>query len=153
MTYYYEKKNGVVFYKATGKYGAHIYCLKKDFYLGTFETSEEAFAKRKEAEKIYHAFSMEFCDNYEMTMSERVEELKKRLNIKDGRLVLNKKISVNNKSGCSGVYEIKWRNRWQAYISWHGKRIHLGYFATKQEAAVARKKAEKSYAEMNGNKS
>jgi len=148
-----ERKQGIIFYHKTGKYGAHIYCFRKDFYLGTFETSIEAIKRRIEAEKIYHAFSLELCDS-DMLPSDRIAEFKKRLNIRDGRLVLNKRMQSSSKSGHFGVCEVKrvgkTTGRWQAYISWMGKRIHLGYFSTKEEAISAREKAEKSYIEMTG---
>ena len=54
----------------------------------------------------------------------------------------NLKISINNTSGVTGVCFNKSNNRWRATIGINGKRIHLGYFANKQDAIEARLKAE-----------
>lgn len=51
----------------------------------------------------------------------------------------------NNASGHSGVHFAKNYQRWIAYITVNYKRIHLGYFQTKEEAIARRKNAEKAY--------
>ena len=43
----------------------------------------------------------------------------------------------NNTSGCKGVSWHKRNKKWQALIRVSGKRIHLGLFATKEEAYTA----------------
>lgn len=45
-------------------------------------------------------------------------------------------------SGVNGVGWFKPINKWQAYIDRDGRRKHLGYFATKDEAVAARLAAE-----------
>lgn len=47
----------------------------------------------------------------------------------------NRGNQVNNISGYKGVHKRKDTGRWQSYIKYQGKRIHLGYFATAEEAA------------------
>jgi len=47
----------------------------------------------------------------------------------------NRSIQSNNTSGYTGVYQRKDTKRWQAYIKCDGKRIHIGYFDTAEEAA------------------
>lgn len=51
----------------------------------------------------------------------------------------------NNKSGFTGVLWKKDRGRWVAHITYNSKRIYLGSFKTKEEAAQARLEAEKKY--------
>lgn len=43
----------------------------------------------------------------------------------------------NNTSGCKGVSLHKPSGKWQAQIALNGKTIHLGLFATKEEAYTA----------------
>ena len=45
----------------------------------------------------------------------------------------------------SGVSKRCDTNRWEAYVFMANKKIHLGYFATKEEALMARKNGEKKY--------
>ena len=51
----------------------------------------------------------------------------------------------DNKSGYSGVFWHKKQQKWHAYIRKNGKRIHLGSFILKEDAIIARLKAEKEY--------
>lgn len=51
----------------------------------------------------------------------------------------------NNKSGHTGVWWDAKRGLWQAYIQVHGKRKHLGRYATLEEAVKARETAEEKY--------
>lgn len=71
------------------------------------------------------------------------------------QIMMSDTVSKNNTSGYRGVAEK--RDKWQAYISYSGKRIPLGDFETKEQAAKARKKAEQKIREhlvglMNGTK-
>lgn len=51
----------------------------------------------------------------------------------------------NNTSGHKGVYWKKDKEKWQAYIQVHGKRIHLGYFDKIDDAIKAREEGEELY--------
>jgi hypothetical protein len=51
----------------------------------------------------------------------------------------------DNTSGYQGVFWHKRDYRWVAQIKHNQKQIHLGYFATTEEAIAARKAAEKLY--------
>ncbi|WBK39697.1 HNH endonuclease [Xanthomonas phage L522] len=55
----------------------------------------------------------------------------------------------NNRSGVIGVCRFKPTGEWQAYICANGKQIHLGYFATIEEAAAARAAAKEKYHQFN----
>lgn len=50
-----------------------------------------------------------------------------------------------NTSGYVGVYWEKQRNEWRARISVNGKKIHLGFFTDKEEAAKAYHDAKEKY--------
>lgn len=56
----------------------------------------------------------------------------------------NQKISLLNTSGYKGVHK-RYKKLWQARISIKKKRISLGYFKNKKEAALAYNKAAKKY--------
>jgi hypothetical protein len=51
----------------------------------------------------------------------------------------------HNTSGHPGAYWDKQRSKWQAKIAHNRKQLHLGHFATIEEAIAARKAAEKLY--------
>ncbi len=61
----------------------------------------------------------------------------------------NRRLNANNASGYKGVCWHKRINKWQSYIRFQSKRIFLGYFADKVEAAKAYdKKAEELFGEF-----
>ena len=57
----------------------------------------------------------------------------------------NRALNKNNKSGVCGVSWYKTKGKWVAQISDKEKKINLGYFIDKFEAACARKSAENKY--------
>lgn len=54
----------------------------------------------------------------------------------------NRKLSTLNKTGFFGIYFYPPTGKWQAEIKRSGKRTHLGYFNTKEDAILARKEAQ-----------
>lgn len=52
----------------------------------------------------------------------------------------NAKMRHDNSSGVTGVSFKKGHNKWQAFGHVLGKRVHLGYFDTLEEASAARRK-------------
>lgn len=61
------------------------------------------------------------------------------------RSALKAKLHVGNKSGVKGVRWNEQRKKWTAHIGFKGKQITLGYFDEKEDAIMARKKAEEKY--------
>lgn len=61
----------------------------------------------------------------------------------------NKGKAGNNTSGHTGVCWHKQKSKWQTHIKHNRKRIHLGYFATIEEAVAARKAGELKYWGVN----
>ena len=58
---------------------------------------------------------------------------------------LNQRKSIRNTSGHKGVSWSKRHKKWETYISFQGKRKHLGLYSDKQDAIKARLKAEEEY--------
>lgn len=67
-------------------------------------------------------------------------------NVQNNRF--NTKPSIINKSGVIGVSESKTEGKWVASIKINGKKIHLGTFSSKEEAILARLKAEIKYIDI-----
>jgi DNA-binding XRE family transcriptional regulator len=59
-------------------------------------------------------------------------------------------LSTRNKSGVKGVSFDKERNKWVAQIKVGGKSINLGRYETLEEAAEARRQAERKYLKNAG---
>lgn len=59
--------------------------------------------------------------------------------------VWNSSRRKDNTSGHTGVRFDKWQGKYQAYINVNSKRMHLGFFWTKEEAIEAREKAKAKY--------
>ena len=60
---------------------------------------------------------------------------------------LNRPLQRNNTSGHVGVTWYKKRNNWIVQIKRYNKRHFVGYFNNLQDAIIARKKAEREYAQ------
>ena len=58
------------------------------------------------------------------------------------KLFSEKKIRSTNTSGVTGVSWSKRKGRWEATITFQGKKHHLGFYNNLEDAAAARKKAE-----------
>ncbi len=57
----------------------------------------------------------------------------------------NKALRSNNKSGTSGISRHPANGKWRVQICFEGKKHHIGYFYSKQQAIEARKLAEKQH--------
>lgn len=103
--------------------------------------------------KLMHVMIMENAGE-RWTDSEEVDHINGRPN--DNRLVnlrivshadnmKNHKIPATNKSGHSGVFYSRRQNDWVASIDVNGEHIHLGTFASKDDAVAIRKFYEAKY--------
>lgn len=61
--------------------------------------------------------------------------------------MMNRGLSKHNTSGFKGI--VKSRDRWRAIMNFDGRKVHIGCFSTKEEAAKAyNKKAKELYGEF-----
>ena len=65
--------------------------------------------------------------------------------VSNGQNGMNKDKPSNNTSGHRGVSYNKKLNKWQAYIRYNNKHMHLGYFENFEDAVKTRLDAEKRY--------
>lgn len=106
-------------------------CLRRDS--GRITIKQNANTHKKDFPAIKKRMEKTYIDRY----------VKEGTNIKN----LDMNIRHDNKSGVKGVSWNKKRNSWHAYISFKGKRIHLGWFREKRDAVEVRKEAERIYFE------
>lgn len=69
-------------------------------------------------------------------------------NLRDATTSQNLRNTGLRKTNTSGFKGVSWdlkKKKWRAYIMYDGKRIHLGYYRTKEESALAYEKAAKEY--------
>lgn len=57
-------------------------------------------------------------------------------------------LRTDNKTGVAGVYYHSGKRRYHATITVHTRRIHLGWYASKQMAIKVRKNAEEMFLGM-----
>lgn len=93
---------------------------------------------------IYHgSWPADQVDHINMDKSDnRIANLKEATADENSRRM---SLYRNNRSGIIGVSWAKHCNRWKAYIGVNGRQIVLGYFAQKEDAIDARKKADSLY--------
>ena len=60
-------------------------------------------------------------------------------------VIENQTAYKNNTSGCKGVCFNKQKQKYQAYLNVHKKKIYLGAYASFDEAVAARKEGERKY--------
>ena len=65
--------------------------------------------------------------------------------VNDQQSSFNRGLEIRNKSGFKGVAWNNQRNKWQAKIEINDKKIYLGFFYDKQEAALAYNEAAQKY--------
>jgi len=76
------------------------------------------------------------------TIDNRIENLRASTPAKNA---LNRKIQINNSSGCTGVVCVSKSFRWRATIQVNYNKINLGTFSSREEAIKARQDGEKRY--------
>ena len=156
----HKKEN---FYDLSGEYGVGV----------TFNTNKEFYFDLEDYEKIKQYCWLELENGYIVTRDPETKEFLylhrlvmdaskgEVVDHKEHRLFDNRKeflrkgtqsqnmmngsIKASNTSGVTGVYYNSKNNTWIAEIMCNGKKIHIGSFKKKEDAAKAREDAEEQY--------
>lgn len=114
-----------------GKFKAQICKARKLYYLGLYNTAEEAYAAYCKASDDLHG-------NFKHVTVKSTTVIGPRTT-RDNRDLLSEGVKANNSTGLRGVSPLGTRFRAQIYIE--GKAVHLGLFDTKELAHEAYVKA------------
>lgn len=125
---------------AEGKWTA-FQCGGPDFYAGR---KSKSLGLLMMSRRIMKTPSNLICDHiHGDTLDNRKEFLQ---NVTRGQNRRNKhNLQLNNKSGFEGVWYSTSQNKWLAYITNQGQRVHLGSFILKSDALQARLAAVAEY--------
>jgi hypothetical protein len=116
-------KNGYLFIKV-GKYIYRAHRLAWFYFYGQWPPIEN--------------YQIDHIDGNRLNNS--IKNLRLASNAKNAR---NHKLYSHNTSGVSGVHFAEASNKWKATIRYNGRNIHLGYYASFEDAVNARIVAEK----------
>jgi hypothetical protein len=126
-------------------------CKEYKWYLKTNKDNDKKYAINKNGNKTIYMHNHIFGfieENKEVDhidsngLNNKKENLRISTHQQNG---FNCKLAKNNKSGITGVYERIVNGKWCATIKANNKKIHLGDYANKTDAIIARLKAEKEY--------
>lgn len=130
---------GFTFSGVAFKIDKDVYDTVKDFCWGN--TKLNYIYTNINKRKVYlHRFIMSPTDNMVVDHINHDTTDNRKCNLR----VCTQQENTRNKVS-KGVPKRCDTNRWEAYVFMNNKKIHLGYFATKEEALDARKDGEKKY--------
>lgn len=130
---------GFTFSGVAFKIDKDVYDTVKDFCWHSTELNYICTNINKR--KVYlHRFIMSPTDNMVIDHINHDTTDNRKCNLR----VCTQQENTRNKSS-EGVSKRYDTNRWEAYVFMNNKKIHLGYYATKEEALDARKDGEKKY--------
>jgi hypothetical protein len=147
----YEFKNGyVIGYDPKGR---QFYIDEEDLFKIkhiTWHVNEYGYVEGSfKGERIrLHRFLMNPRDDEIVDHKNRKPYDNRKSNLRicnDAENMKNKSKHKNNRSGVTGVFWHKKRNRWRAEITVNYKTIYLGEYKNFEDAVKARKEAEKKY--------
>ena len=149
-------------YDLTGEYGIGYTSKDEEFYFDledydkikdycwriTMQGYVRAYSPKTKLEFFMHDFLCPCEDNKEPDHRNRVRNDNRKNNLLPktrAENIRNSSKKTTNKSGFIGVCWNKNRGKWIAYINLDGHAKNLGYFIQKEDAVVARLKAEFLY--------
>lgn len=109
----------------------------------TVNIKSQAYAAHRLAWAIHHG--EEPCEQVDHINGERADNRIVNLRVVSASdNSRNQKVRSNNTTGVMGVNWHPARRRWVSNIYADGRRVHLGYFHSFDDAVIARKRAEKA---------
>lgn len=143
----YNPLTGIIIWRPRGKPGWDVRwagnrafcCMTHGYYVGVI-LGKRSIGAHRVAFKYVHGFEPDEIDHINGVRTDnRIANLRSVSRLENRR---NAATPKTNKSGIVGVHFKKQKKKWVAYISENDKYKHIGYFDTKEAAAVARKQAE-----------
>lgn len=132
---------GIYFQKSSKKWMARITIDSKDYYIGKSSDFDETVLMRLAVEQCLNWSN---CDSSSPAYKYATENnlINQRYSTKSFTYSIESNICLKNKSGINGVTYSRQHNRWQAYISFENKKVHLGFYKELHNAILARLTAE-----------
>ena len=139
----YNKNDGLFTWKKAPSYKVKANtlagCINKDGYWQIVFKSKTYLAHRLAWFFIYNEWPDIIDHKNRNRIDNRINNLK---NVNHSANNKNTKLPKDNKSGVIGVRLTPNKKKWLAVIGVNGRKIKLGYFNYKEDAIIARKKAE-----------
>lgn len=130
----YDPETGEITYRTGFRAGSRPISVKHGYLLVNIESTEFLAHRLAWQYMTGEAPPMILDHKNGNTLDNRWENIR---NAKSTENAWNARKSKNNTSGYKGVSLCKTTNRWRASIAHNGKRIQIGRFDTKEEAARA----------------
>lgn len=144
----HDSKTGLFHWRATGK-PAFISQTDNGYLRGKFD-GVTYYAHRAAWAYIYGSCPDELDHRNGNKGDNRIRNLRE---VSSAENAVNRPIHPSNKSGIVGVFynNLRVKSPWRAALKMDGRYVLQQYFDTKQEAAKARKRAEKEYGRVHRN--
>ena len=146
----YDREAGVLYWRIRDRN-----TIRRKYVAGSIKGAKDGYRRVGIKGKTYqeHRIIMMLCfghipENAEIDHINHVRDDNRLFNLRfvtGSENSRNKSVSSKNTTGVTGVYFSKARKKYRARISVNRKMIHLGAFETLEEAAEARRQADRKY--------
>ena len=154
-------------YNLTGEYGIGYTEKNEEFYFDLEDYNKikyycwckhykgYIYTNINQKYQSMHRYILNYTEDDVIDHKNRVKHDNRKENLKVCEQIINMKnqnVRCNNVSGVVGVTWSKQHEKWQSYIAINRKNVHLGFFINKEDAIIARLKAEKKHNYSGKNK-
>ena len=146
----YDRETGVLYWRIKNRTTTRL-----KYVAGTYRGAKDGYRQVGIKGKIYqeHRIIMMLCfghipENAEIDHINHVRDDNRLVNLRfvtGSENRRNQSVSSKNTSGVTGVHFAKANKKYRARIRVNREFIHLGYFDTLEEAAEARRQADRKY--------
>jgi hypothetical protein len=150
---YYDPETGI-FTRRVSRRGVKVGSVAGAYSYGYIRITVDYVPYQ--AHRLAFLYMKGYFPEYEVDHINRIKDDNRWCNLRHVSRLCNSrncKVAKNSKSGITGVYWYKLRQKWGSYITIKGKSKHLGFFKNKKEAAQARWEVEVKYEYPNCNSS